>query len=40
MKVVVELPKEGLSDPEAPGVEAHGKGGHVPMPLTWLLQLR
>jgi len=40
MKVVVELLKEGRSDPEAQGVGAHGEGGHVPMPLTWLLQLR
>ena len=40
MKVLVELPKEGRSDPEAPGVGAHGKGGHVPVPLTRLLRLR
>ena len=40
MKVLVELPKEGRSDPEAPGVGAHGKGGHVPVPLTQLLWLR
>jgi hypothetical protein len=40
MKVLVELPKEGRSDPEAPGVGAHGEGGHVPVPLTRLLRLR
>ena len=39
MKVVVELLKEGRSDPEAQGVGAHGEGGHVPMTFTWLLQL-
>ena len=40
MKVLVELPKEGRSNPEAPGVGAHGEGGHVPVPLTRLLWLR
>ena len=40
MKVLVELPKEGRSNPEAPGVGAHGEGGHVPVPLARLLRLR